>query len=153
MNKFNKHMTTLFLTGSLALSMAMNQHVHAADKLVEKNDPAGRSTELVVDPQFNFTSSKKVVLDITVSDDLNQPMPGVLLKVYAMEDPKRIKGIKRKLKSTLLTVVRTDATGAVQREVEIPEHYLNLKIEKMVMSDKPATYLSVNGQERIHVQL
>lgn len=153
MNKLNKHITTLFLTGSLALSMAMNQNVHADELQIKQITSAGRSTDLVVDPEFNFSNSKSVILDIIVSDDLNQPSAGVLLKVYAVEDPKRLKGVKRPLKTTLLTVAISDATGAVQREVEIPEHYRDLRIEKMVMSEDSVKQVRYKGQERIHVQL
>ena len=153
MNKLNKHITTLFLTGSLALSMVMNQNLHADELQLKERKGAGRSTELVVDPEFNFSSSHTVTLDITVSDDLNQPMAGVLLKVYAVEDPKRLKGVKRPLKTTLITVLRSDATGAVQRAVEIPEHYRDLKIEKLMMSDTSTKTLKYKGQERMYVKL
>lgn len=153
MNKLNKHITTLFLTGSLALSMAMNQTVHANELQLKKRTGAASSTDLVVDPEFNFSNSRSVVLDIIVSNDINQPQPGVLLKVYAVEDPKRLKGVKRPLKTTLLTVAISDTTGAVQREVEIPEHYRDLRIEKMVMSEDSVKQVRYKGQERIHIQL
>lgn len=150
MSKQKNQMATILLTGSLALAMALNQHVHAKEVVVSKQT-AGRSTELVVDPNFNFVNSNKVTLDISVTNDLKRPLPGVMLKVYAVEDPKRVGNVKRKLKTTLLTVIRTDASGNAQREVEIPEHYRDLKVEKMVMSAKPVRHIRYKGQDRIVV--
>jgi len=151
MNKF-KNQIMMLLTGSLALAMTLNQHVHAqSDEAV--NEPAGRSTELVVDPEFNFNSSRKVTLDITVRNDLNQRQSGVLIKVFAVEDPKRVVGVKRKLKTTLISVLRSDDNGNVQREVEIPQHYRDLRIEKQAMSSRPAKDIVIDNQEKIFVKL
>lgn len=153
MNKMNRQTITFLLTGSLALAMALNQHVHAKTSKDKEKKEAGRSTELIVDPNFNFDSSTKVTLDISVTNDLKRPMPDVMLKVYAVEDPKRLGKVKRRLKTTLLTVIRTDATGNAQRQVEIPQHYRDLKVEKMMMSRYPVQYIQLNGEDRVVVDL
>ena len=152
MSKQKNQTISLMLTGSLALSIAMNQQANARPIEGDKNK-VSRSTDLVVDPSFNFETSRTVSLDIAVTDDLNQPMVGVMVKVFALEDPSRLGNIKRALKSTLITVARTNSEGKVVREVEIPQHYRDLKIEKQTMSANPIKILSVQGQQHISVSL
>ena len=148
MNNMSKQSIAFLLTGSLALAMVTSQHVHAKS---DKVKPASRSTELVVDPDFNFESSKSVVLDISVTNDQNRPMPGVMLKVYAVEDPKYLNGVKRKLKTALISMIRTDANGNAQRTVEVPQHYRDIKIEKMMLARYTEYRIRLEGQERVVV--
>ncbi|BDX08245.1 hypothetical protein [Planctobacterium marinum] len=158
--KTQKPMLSLLLTGSLALSAVM-QHAQAKAEVLQPTlaaksqttNKAGSSKELMVSADFDYKTSQKVMLDVTVTNDLKQPEAGVLLKVYAVENPKMLQGVKRPLKVTLLTVLRTDSNGAVQREIEIPAHYRDLQIEKLTLSHNNVKDITYKGQERIVLSL
>lgn len=158
--KTQKQMLSMLLTGSLALSVVM-QHAQAKAEALQPSvaaksqttDKAGSSKELKVSADFDYQTSQQVMLDVTVTNDLKQPEAGVLLKVYAVENPKMLQGVKRPLKVTLLTVLRTDSNGTVQRKIEIPAHYRDLQIEKLTLSHNNVKDITYKGQDRIVLSL
>lgn len=151
MQKNNKQLMTMLITASLALSMSTQSSLANAKDWISTKKKVARSTELRVDPDFNFASSRIIVLDVSVTDELDHATANALLKVYAVEDPKRAAGVKRRLKRTLIAVLRTDEAGFVESFVEVPQHYRDLEIENTQLSMDNKRYLRFQGQSRFSV--
>jgi len=87
-----------------------------SDKLDLK---AGTSTELYVEPAFNFDSFKSVSFDITVTDHLNEPVQGVMLSISVIDEDITNFDDPLLQNKSLLTKVFTDANGQIYVTLEM----------------------------------
>jgi len=97
-----------------------------SDKLVDK---AETSTELYVEPEFNFDSYKSVSFDISVTDHLNQPVPDVMLSISVIDA--QITSFDDPLlqDKSLLTKVFTDANGQIYVTLEMSRSVSKVLLE------------------------
>ena len=90
---------------------------------------AETSTELYVEPTFSFDSYKSVSFDVSVTDNLNQPVNGVMLSisfidmdVIEFDDP-------RLQDKSLLTKVFTNANGQIYITLEMAQSVSKFLLE------------------------
>lgn len=90
---------------------------------------AGSSTELYVEPQFNFDTHKTLNIEFQISDVEGKPLNNTMVflssigdEVVALDDP----NIANK---SLLSVLKTDAAGNITKAIEVNQTVTNLLIE------------------------
>ncbi len=97
-----------------------------SDKLVDK---AETSTELYVEPEFNFDSYKSVSFDISVTDHLNQPVADVMLSISVIDAEITSFDDPLLQDKSLLTKVFTDANGQIYVTLEMPRSVSKVLLE------------------------
>ena len=104
------------------------QHDHDADttKLITK---AKRSTDLYVEPAFNFESHRTYTLDFSVTDKDGEPLSGVILLISSIPDDVEDVDDEALLDKSLMSILRTDQYGRVYQQVEAAKIYTNLLVE------------------------
>lgn len=148
MNKMNSRFWVLFCRWCATLLMASSPSVYA---YIDMSKTIDRPVESSVDPRLNIEQSTSVDLDISVTNFLNNPVPSVVLKIYAVEASEPSNSARRELKTSLISIVRTDLNGNAQRTVEVPPQYHEIKIIKMMEAARPEYHVRLEGQERVVV--
>jgi len=97
-----------------------------SDKLVNK---AEASTELYVEPEFNFDSYKSVSFDISVTDHLNQPTPDVMLSISVIDAEITSFDDPLLQDKSLLIKLFTDANGQIYVTLEMPRSVSKVLLE------------------------
>lgn len=101
-----------------------------SDKLDLK---AGTSTELYVEPAFNFDSFKSVSFDISVTDHLNQPVQDVMLSISVIDAEITSFDDPLLQDKSLLTKVFTDANGQIYVTLEMSRSVSKVLLELHIL--------------------
>lgn len=111
--------------GAPSVSVAGEDFAPSTDRL---HTPAGNSKELYVDPAFNFETHKVISLDLQAYDANNKPLANRFIFVLGRSQQANLLDDDN---FSLLSILRTDESGAVYRQIEvgsdIDELELNLK--------------------------
>lgn len=113
------------LLGALSLSnhSLASQYQPPSERLESR---AGRSTELYVDPAFNFEMHKQVTLDLQAFNADGKPLANRFILIKGRSASANILEPED---YSLLAILRTDAAGAVYRSIEIGSDIAQLQIQ------------------------
>ncbi|BFT31329.1 hypothetical protein D210916BOD24_25050 [Alteromonas sp. D210916BOD_24] len=89
------------------------------------NDKASKSTDLNVDPSFDFSSHKRLTLEINVGGGEDKIEDRLDVRVYFLPEHKRPDTVK----DAILFSGKTNPNGELIRGIEIPQHITALYIE------------------------
>jgi hypothetical protein len=114
---------TLFMS---AQGFAQDDYEADPTKLVTK---AKRSSELYVEPAFNFDSHRVYTLDFSVSTAQGEPLSGVFVRVSSL--PMGVEQVDDEalLEKALMTSLMTDQYGRAYQQIEVTKLQTNLLIE------------------------
>ncbi len=115
------------------------------------NDKAGKSKELQVAEEFNFTSYRKVRLDISAMDNQNKPIGNALVRVFVIDSDITELEDEGLQKKSLLTMARTDEAGWVEHEVEVPQNFKKLLLEIQNVEVEHKQIVILDEQDTIQV--
>lgn len=117
---------------------------------VQANTKAGKSRELQVNEHFNFTSHRKVTLDVSAIDNKGEPIANALMRVFVVEYELSEEGESLPRKS-LVAMARTDAAGWLVHEIEIPQTYqtLILEVQNMEVEQQKVVQLGEEGSVQV----
>ena len=135
------------LASTLIVALGVSQAALAS------SDKAGRSTELEVDPHFNFTSHRTITLDVSAIDNKSQPIGNALLRVYVVDPDITELEDKRLQHKSLLTLGRTDAAGWLVTDIEIPQTYRKLLVEVQNMEVEQKQLLEITNEDQLSVTI
>lgn len=167
MFKQNQDMFKTFIGATLVMaycSVAFSSNVHASDeeKLQAKPekeviivDPgrqkARSSRELYVDPDFEFSSHSTYTVDVSVQNSQQQPVTGVLLRVYRAADGEEVDINAQLEDDALLTIMRTTDNGWANRTIEFPQDIENILILAEYVGIENRKAVKLGGEAHIVV--
>ena len=97
---------------------------------VEKLDvKASDSTELYVEPDFQFDTYKTVTFDLQVSSYEGEPLTNTILFLSAIEVGVESLDDPRLANKSLIAVMKTDESGSVYKQIEVDQNVANVLIE------------------------
>ena len=86
------------------------------------SEKAGRSTELNVSSTFDFSSHKRMTLEVNVQTSAEERVD---VKVYMLPEHKR----SQISENSVLFSGKTDESGFITRAIEVPQHVDSLYVE------------------------
>jgi len=122
MLKLNMKPMASLMAAIALLSQSYAQAEETSYQLPEQRleQKAGRSTELYVDPAFNFQTQQQVTLDLLVLDSQGEPIANQL--VFVAGSSVDGEAFSR------LAILRTGETGALYQQLEIGSDIVDLEI-------------------------
>jgi hypothetical protein len=93
------------------------------------NSKAGKSSDLYVEPSFNFKTFKTVTLDLSVTDNAGMPSANIILRISSVSNNGNTDQEERWAKKSVISLVRTDQFGRIYRQVEMSNSVDTLLIE------------------------
>lgn len=115
MFEFYQRLLKDFLSVSVVVSCMLLLGINSA----HASDKASRSTEMVVQPDFNFHSHKTIQLKIQVADDAKQELAQAIVRVYLATDA-LLTAPKSEMGQALLLTGRTNDNGWILRQLQVP---------------------------------
>ena len=106
-----------------------NETVSYEPEATKLEQEASSSQELYVEPEFHFDTFKSLTLDLLVTDYEGQPMANTMIFVSAIEPGVTELDSPKLANKSLITVLKTDSSGAVYRQLEMSQTVTNLLFE------------------------
>lgn len=129
MNRLSKH--------SLSASMALTAFLAvasmtAAEASANVGGKAGKSTSMVVDPEFNFSTHRTLQLDISVTDDKGVAQGHSMVRIFSLlpdaADPDKQNQQQQEKTYSLMAIASTDEAGWLTMPLDVPSHVTQLKL-------------------------
>ena len=117
-----------------------------AQKLATK---ASRSKDLYVEPDFDFKTFNTYTLELSVTDQDQQPAPSVILRVFSTDDENIQSEDGVPAQKSLLGIVRTDQYGSVYQPIEISQSVKQVLLELNSQSPDNQVLIKLTDQEYI----
>lgn len=118
-----------------------------SDKLDIK---AGRSTDLYVEPDFNFQTFYSVMLNIMVTDTQARPVNEALISISAIPYEVTDLSDERLIEKSLLSYVRTDGFGRVYQAIEISNSVKKVLIELNIHGPDNILIVDLTDTEQVN---
>ena len=118
--------------GLIFCTIVSAQEIHYPDEN-RLETKASRSTQLYVDPAFEFATHKSLTLDISARSDTGEPYRHVMIFVYQVASGIEALDDDRLQQKSLLTILKTDDTGKVFQALEVAQQVDNLLLELRVV--------------------
>lgn len=119
----------LALLLALPLADFANSTTSPSANLDKLDNKASRSTQLYVEPEFNFRTYQSILLDLSVVNTQSMPIHQALLSISAIPTEVNELSDERLVKKSLLGSVRTDGFGRVYQTLEISNSVSKVLIE------------------------
>lgn len=168
MFKQYQDMLKTFIGATLVMaycSVTFSANVHAAETNPSATQPkkeviiidpgrqkASSSKELYVDPDFDFESHSSYTMDVSVQDSQQQPVAGVLLRVYRVADGEDVDLNAQLEDEALLTIMRTANNGWANRTIEFPQDIENILVLAEYVGIENRKAVKLGGEEHIVVK-
>jgi hypothetical protein len=96
------------------------------------SNQAGQSKDLYVEPDFDFRTYKNILLDLSVTDAQGDGVGGVMLMLFAVDEDSeddKASTEQSQTKRALISIVRTDSSGRVYKQIEMSNSTQAVQIE------------------------
>ncbi|MCF2950428.1 hypothetical protein L0668_20125 [Paraglaciecola aquimarina] len=90
---------------------------------------ASKSSDLYVEPEFNFKTYKSITLDIVVTNEFGDPSANVIMRISSLPVGDNIGTDELWAKKSVISLVRTDQFGRVFRQIEVSNSVNSLLLE------------------------
>lgn len=152
-----KKMRKRSLALSLALALIFPLSSFAVESLKQSVESdrldikAERSTDLYVEPNFNFQTYHSILVDIFVNDAQSRPLNEALLSISSI--PYEVNDLSDELivQKSLLSYVRTDGFGRVYQAIEVSNSVKKLLIELNIQGPNNKIIVDVTDKEQINL--
>jgi len=132
---------------SAAISTVHAAEYQPAESLLETK--ADRSNQLYVSPEFNFDNQRRITLDLMAFDDQGDPLINTLVVIkgrasesrYLDEEPQSYE---------LVSMLRTDDSGAVYREVELADQIDQLQIQVQTVGIENVLHIELIDDDAVY---
>lgn len=113
---------------------------------------AGDSTELYVEPDFEFDTAKVITLDLLAKDEFGQPLSKTLLKVSAI--PNEVEDIVDPAvqQGSIVFISATDSNGAIYQQIEVAQTVNKLLLEVQTVGIENAVIVTLDDSNRVIYQ-
>lgn len=121
---------------------------------VEKLDTkAGDSTQLYVEPEFQFDTFKTVTFDLQLMDYDGAPVANTMLFLSSIEEGVVALDDPNLANKSLIAVLKTDASGSVYKQVEVDQNVANVLLEINALGTENEVILAVPDSLLVQQQL
>lgn len=114
---------------------------------------ASKSEELYVEPEFQFDTFKSVTLDVLLTNNDGQPMVNTLIFVSAIDQNITELDDPELANKSLITVLKTDESGAVYRQLEMSQSVTKVLFEINAIGTNNEYIQDIGDVSEVHVQL
>lgn len=114
---------------------------------------ASSSSELYVEPDFQFDTFKAVTFDLLLTDNEGQPMANTIIFVSAIAQEITELDDPALANKSLISVLKTDASGAVYRQLEMSQTVNKVLFEINAIGTENEHIKDISEMTEVHIEL